>query len=189
MIALEAIWGPEAQQRVYRGLLQAMSYPGEVIDLSGPLERAPAILGVLAALVDNTTTLADPDGLLDADTRRKLEAPLATVEESAFVVADGNLPPGADFRPRVGDPYRPDLGATVLLRVEHVGGGPDSWTLTGPGIEETTRLRLGGLAPTWFDRRSEWVANFPMGVDFVICDSERIVALPRTTEIHEDSKR
>ncbi|MBK7326043.1 MAG: phosphonate C-P lyase system protein PhnH [Propionivibrio sp.] len=62
-----------------------------------------------------------------------------------------------------------------------IGTGSLSIALAGPGIEERLELCLSGLHPDWLARREDWVGAFPLGVDILFCDAQRIVALPRTT--------
>ena len=184
MIELPTTYKPLTQQRVYRSLLDAHSFPGRVIDLEGHLEDQPALLALLATLLDHTTTLYDAEGLVSGEELLRLEARRQCAEQADYVLFKSDLPPPADFVPRLGDVYQPHLGATLILQVDSVASGDDIYELTGPGIETTQRLALKGLHPKWFERRRGWVADYPMGVDLVLCDQTRIAALPRTTHIN-----
>lgn len=174
-----AAWEPLTQQWVFRRLLEAFSYPGRVASVARP-DHAPALPLILATLVDAQVTLADPQGLIAADDWRRLGARREAPEAAHFIVASGDLAPA--FAPAVGTLESPELGATVVLRVDSLGEG-SPLALSGPGIDGATRLAVGGLDPAWLARRAVWNAGFPMGVDVVLVDGTRLAVLPRTTRI------
>jgi alpha-D-ribose 1-methylphosphonate 5-triphosphate synthase subunit PhnH len=62
---VDPIWSAEAQQSIFRQLLRVSSLPGVVVDLTEVLGGQPAHIGMLATLLDGTTSLSDPDHLLD----------------------------------------------------------------------------------------------------------------------------
>jgi alpha-D-ribose 1-methylphosphonate 5-triphosphate synthase subunit PhnH len=178
MTKLDEIWTPSVHQAVYRRLLNALSYPGEVVDMG---ERAA--LSVLATLCDDATTLADPSGLLDRTIRDFLRCPDAPPERADFVLMSATQPPAPGFTPRLGELENPELGATLLLVGESVRRGQLKLLLKGPGVATQTELSVGGFHPAWFQRRAEWVENFPLGVDLILCDAKCVAALPRTTAL------
>lgn len=175
----ECIWQADVQQRVFRELVEAFSRPGEVRDLTPWLDGATAQRAVLATLMDGETTLADPHARLGAADWPLLQARRGTAEDARYVVADGRRAPG--FEPALGTLESPESGATLLIEVAAVGSGPLALELAGPGIAGRRELRLDGLHPDWLLRRADWTAGFPLGVDLLLADATRIVALPRTT--------
>lgn len=183
MIELPITFKPVTQQKVYRALLDAHSFPGRVIDLNDCLEDQPALLAVLSTLVDHTTTLFDAEGLVSSKDLLRLEAKRQCAEHADYVLYKADLPPPPDFVPRLGDVYQPHLGATLILLVDSLVSAGDIYDLAGPGIELTQRLTLRGLHKKWFERRQAWVADYPMGVDLVLCDRTHIAAIPRTTSV------
>lgn len=182
VLDVTGVWQPRMQQQLFRGLLEAFSYPGRIavcID-----QGIPAWLAVLAALVDGETTAADPQQLLSDAWWPKLEARRAAPEQAAFVLLDGSR--AQELRPRLGTLEAPEAGATLLLRVESLHGetgGELNLRLSGPGIRQQVALSVSGLHPAWISARNAWVANFPLGIEMVLCDENRFVALPRTTRI------
>jgi alpha-D-ribose 1-methylphosphonate 5-triphosphate synthase subunit PhnH len=96
-------------------------------------------------------------------------------------VADGHRAP--DFQPMLGSLESPEFGATVLVKIDCVGEGALTLELAGPGVDGRRTLCLAGLHPDWLTRRADWVGGFPLGVDLLLSDATRIVALPRTTRI------
>lgn len=167
-------WSPRRQQAVFRQLMRAFSFPGRIETLAGEA----ALTQTLATLVDSEVTLADPQQLIDTLTRERLQTRMATIECAQFIVADGGLPPA--FEPSLGTLESPELGATILLKVANLGEG-SAWQLAGPGIAASQSLAIAGLDPAWIERRRCWNEGFPLGVDLVLIDRSRIVALPRTT--------
>jgi len=44
-------------------------------------------------------------------------------------------------------------------------------------------VACSGLNPAWLSKRQEWNGAFPLGVDMILFDAARIIAIPRTTRI------
>lgn len=175
-------WAPQCQQGVFRQLLRAFSFPGRIETLAG----GAALTQTLATLVDGGATLADPQELVDALTRQRLQSRMAASEQAQFIVADGGRPP--DFEPHLGTLESPEQGATILLRVALLGEG-SAWQLSGPGIAASQQLDVFGLDPAWVERRRCWNEGFPRGVDLILVDDSRIAAWPRTTRITAQGDR
>lgn len=178
----DPIWEEAVQQQVFRALLSAMSRPGQVAALPEQGADHPPYLLILAALVDGTVCLADPDGLVEAAYWPLLETKRSDVSAADFVLlpAQGAVP--GDFQPQLGDLASPEKGATLILVVEHLGG--ESGTrllLSGPGVDPGRAFKVTGLHPSWLDRRQAWNRHFPLGVDLILADKERLAAIPRTT--------
>lgn len=177
----ERIWQADTQQRVFRELVEAFSRPGETRDLMPWLDGATAQRAGLAALMDGETTLADPHARFGAADWPLLQARREPPETARYVVADGRRAP--DFQPALGTLESPESGATLLIELTAVGSGPLALELAGPGIDGRRELRLDGLHSDWLLRRADWSAGFPLGVDMLLTDATRIVALPRTVRV------
>jgi alpha-D-ribose 1-methylphosphonate 5-triphosphate synthase subunit PhnH len=179
-----------AAQGCFRAVLNAMSRPGRIVELGVPA-TAPAGLSRAAASVAAT--------LADLDTPMWLGAGLDGRGIAAFVTSQCDAPlasqPGgaafalvqvADLLPLdrfgLGDEAYPDRSTTVIVEVAALGEGP-ALTLTGPGIQGSHSLAVGGLpggfVAAWRSQR----AAFPLGVDLVLCAGDRIAALPRSVDI------
>lgn len=178
----DSIWLAHVQQRVFRELVEAFSRPGDIREIGACVEGAVAQRAVLATLMDGEMTLADPHGQIAPADWPLLQAKPGASENARYVAADGSRAP--DFEPALGSLESPEFGATLLIEVGNLGQGETSLELAGPGIEGKRKLRLAGLHPDWLTRRAEWVDGFPLGVDLLLSDARRIVALPRTTRIH-----
>jgi alpha-D-ribose 1-methylphosphonate 5-triphosphate synthase subunit PhnH len=112
-----------------------------------------------------------------------LDCALCAAHDASFALFDGHTPPADDFHPQLGDIYRPDGGATIVLTAHGVGRGEVALSLHGPGISGRRGLQLAGVHARWFERRENWVAEFPMGIDLIVCDETCVTAFPRTTSI------
>ena len=177
----ERIWQADVQQRIFRELVEAFSRPGDVRDIGDSIDGAVAQRAVLATLMDGEMTLADPHGQITPADWPLLQAKSGTSENARYVVADGRRAP--NFEPALGSLESPEFGATVLIEVDSLSQRELSLELAGPGIEGSRKLLLSGLHPDWLTRRADWVSSFPLGVDLLLVDAQRIVALPRTTQI------
>ena len=170
-------WSSPRQQIVFRQLLSAFSFPGRIETLT----EGDALTQTLATLVDREATLADPQNLLNDLTSQRLQARMTWPERAQFIVADGSLSP--IFEPNLGTLESPEQGATILLKVAALESldKDTCWQLTGPGIATTQTLGIACLDPAWLVRRQAWNEGFPLGVDLILMDETRVVALPRTT--------
>jgi alpha-D-ribose 1-methylphosphonate 5-triphosphate synthase subunit PhnH len=173
-------------QRCFRAVLEAVARPGRIHRITGPAEP-PAPLGMAAAAVLLTLTDADTPVWLDAGPataswlRFHCGCPVTERLDAAdFVLATGAAPDLAALAQ--GTEEEPHRAATLVLEVATLAEGA-GFRLTGPGIEDTHRLRVDGLPPGFL---AAWAANragFPCGVDLLLCAGDRLAALPRTTRV------
>jgi alpha-D-ribose 1-methylphosphonate 5-triphosphate synthase subunit PhnH len=180
-MTIDPIWTPQTQQLVFRRLFNAMARPASLWQLQDLTEEAPAWKAVLATLVDGAVSLSDPDGLLDRHTRQLLQAPDSVPEKAGYILAHATNAPR--YEPFTGTLESPETGATCLLQVAHLGESGLCLHCQGPGIKDKQKLLVAGLAAEWLVKRRQWNQSFPLGVDFILADEERITALPRTTQI------
>ncbi|PPK51096.1 phosphonate C-P lyase system protein PhnH [Marinobacter persicus] len=176
-----SVWSPLYQQRAFRALMSAFSFPGRRQSL--PLcSDATGPTCIAAVLCDNEVSLADPDQLIDSADVRRLGIREAGVTNAGFIVADGSQAP--TFEPALGNLAEPEQGATIIIRVASLEDSNDfPLILQGPGIEDKQALSVNGLNREWLAERTRWNRNFPMGVDLILMDDTQVVALPRTTRI------
>lgn len=177
----DSVWSPLYQQRAFRALMTAFSFPGR----RQPLPLCSDATGptcIAAVLCDNEVSLADPDQLIQPADIRRLGIREASLESAGFIIADGSRAP--DFAPALGSLAEPEQGATIIVRVASLEGSNDfPLILEGPGIQDTQALAVSGLNSQWLAERARWNRNFPMGVDLILVDDTQVVALPRTTRI------
>lgn len=181
MLALDPIWMPDIQQTNFRSMLDAMARPGTCHRLGKTPSDGPAVLAVLATLLDAEVSLADPHKLLREDDWPMLQAVRVATELADYLVCDGGRIP--DITPKIGTLSSPEQSATLILVVRALGRGDTLLNLSGPGIEHTCSQRISGLNRQWLDIREDWICAFPLGVDLILADETQIVALPRTTRV------
>lgn len=177
-----SVWEPAVQQKAFRQLMNAFAFPGSLEKMLSEVQsRDNTVLRlILATLTDGEVTVADPHHLIDDQDWAKLETNKDAPEKARFIVARGDTAP--TFSPALGSLERPEMGATVILGVTHIGRG-QMLAMRGPGIQTVKEVACSGLNPEWLSKRSEWNGAFPLGVDMVLYDAARIIAIPRTTRI------
>ncbi len=175
-------------QGCFRALLDAMSRPGSVrrvpVEVRPPAPLAPAAAAVLLTLADSATPVwTDAGSDAAAWLAFHTGAPAAASPgEAAFVLACG-APPPLDALAQ-GTDEEPHRGATLVAQVATLEEGC-GWRLSGPGIAETRRLRVSGLADGFAARWAVNRAAFPRGVDLILCAGRDVAALARTTAVEE----
>jgi alpha-D-ribose 1-methylphosphonate 5-triphosphate synthase subunit PhnH len=186
-------------QRIFRGALQALSHPGEIVELTPeaaiPDQAQPSAAVLLLAL-------------LDADSRLWLSPTIATSDAAHWIVFHTNCklvdhPALADFAwaqsldemPALscfnqGTDEYPELSTTCLLNVaglEKESNTEPVITLQGPGILGINQLCFKAMKrPDLESLLSQCQTNylqFPKGVDIFLCGVNQIVGLPRTTKL------
>lgn len=170
-------WQAPRQQLAFRQLLDAFAYPGRLCELDCSTD---ALSLLLATLADGSVTLADPHTRISSDVWRRLGAREAAAEVSQFIVMPGGRMP--DFRPMLGSLENPEQGATVILLTDGFNRG-HTLHLSGPGIENQSRLCVSGVDPAWWTLRSQWNTAFPLGIDMILISGKQLAAIPRTTHI------
>jgi alpha-D-ribose 1-methylphosphonate 5-triphosphate synthase subunit PhnH len=178
-------------QRIFRGVLDAMSHPGRIVApavadaAAGPLH--PATEAVCLALVDFETPLwLDAAGRsADVIAHLRFHCGCPIVDEPAHarfavVVDPARMPELERFDPGT-DEY-PDRSATVIVQVGALSGGAGR-RLTGPGIQSEVRLDAPGLPEHFWASLRANHDRFPRGVDVLLTAGGRLAALPRTTRV------
>ena len=183
-------------QAIFRKTMDALAQPGTLQDLAVILEPPAPLTPELAAIA---LTLADHEAplWLDAALRSSREvvdylrfhtgaAIVSDPQDAAFaLISDAAAMPPLDAF-SIGIQEYPDRSTTlvIVLTTLETGHGLE---LSGPGIAETAQLHA---APLPSDFRAQWQANrslFPCGVDLILIAPGRIVGLPRSTIITEET--
>ena len=160
----------------FEAILWALARPGEIHVLP-----EPGLTPVALALVDSECTVyADT-----ADLRAVLTltgAELGAIDVADHVFLQTTAGSGADSLANLaaGDLLYPDKGATVCV-AGRIGAGA-SLRLSGPGIDGTRELAIGGLSDSFWRVRSA-LCRYPLGVEILVVEGERLVAIPRSTQI------
>lgn len=178
-------------QRIFRGVLAAISRPGTVQVLESvptPAPLNPASMAVCLALLDHDTPLwLDPAAAAGRGVPEHLRfhcgCPLAErPDRAAFaLVTEPSALPGLEAFARGSDEY-PERSTTLIVQVNGLESG-DGWRLRGPGIPAMARLGVQGLAESFPARWRTNHALHPRGVDLLLTCGNRIAALPRSVEL------
>jgi alpha-D-ribose 1-methylphosphonate 5-triphosphate synthase subunit PhnH len=177
-----SVWEPAVQQKAFRQLMNAFAFPGSIETMMPEVQdRDNTVLRlILATLTDGEVTVADPHHLIDDQDWPRLETNKEAPEKARFIVAHSDTAP--TFSPALGSLECPEMGATVILGVTHIGRG-QTFAMRGPGIQSVKEVACSGLNPVWLSKRSGWNGAFPMGVDMILFDASRVIGIPRTTQI------
>jgi alpha-D-ribose 1-methylphosphonate 5-triphosphate synthase subunit PhnH len=188
-VALPGFADPVGEaQSTFRAVLDAMARPGRLHEVGeGLVAPAPlhsATAAVLLTLVDNETPLwLDPpvaaarDWLAFHCGAVIVDAP----DKAAFALAL-SLPDLAMLP--AGSHEAPESSATLILQIATLGTGTP-YRLSGPGLREPTVLKSGGLPGNFVQAWRQNHAQYPRGVDVVLCAGTWVTALPRSVSIEE----
>lgn len=177
-------------QRLFRGVLDAFSHPGRIVELrdapAGPGPLSPASTAFLLTFADRETPVWLEAGLDTQAVRDFLRfhagAPIVDQREAATfaVITGSDADPFAGFA--IGTDTYPDRAATLVVEVPALDTGP-TYLWRGPGIDGEVRVALDGLGQDFWPA---WAANhalFPCGVDLVFASGSRLLALPRSVAV------
>jgi alpha-D-ribose 1-methylphosphonate 5-triphosphate synthase subunit PhnH len=201
-------------QSVFRNLLQAFSFPGRIVEISGTISRMDADLPLAPHLVLPALTLLDAETTFSvvsdqSDVHSKLLSRLTYARylppqeaDFLFVTANQDHILQALQDAREGTLEEPHRGSTIVLETGYLFSddpenethqespaawtpGDRKWELTGPGIPGRRILQAAGM-DGWNHRRTDRNREFPLGVDMVLVTPEgKLAALPRTSRISE----
>ena len=173
-------WRPEVQQLIYKKMLTAISYPGEVQSLAEVVGEGVVGLALLATLVDRATCFADPQNLVAPELRHFIESDEESVSVADYMVVNEELELPDSVKN--GTIYRPEDSATIIIITSSFARGTRCWTLTGPGIKESSTVWGNDHLQKWFGWREKFI-KYPQGIDLFICDGSSFISIPRTTKV------
>jgi len=175
-------------QAVFRDLLEAWARPGQIETLERDcaipegLNAASAQLAL--TLLDNDTPIWISPSLRSASKWIIFHTGCPVTErpeQASFVFADiSDLPALNQFN--LGDAMSPELGATLIIQIESLTGGP-VLTLDGPGIDGTVNLAPQGPDAAFWAERAKLAPRFPAGLDLILVADQALACIPRTTRI------
>jgi len=185
-----------AAQSTFRAIMDATARPGRIHHIAAqagtptPLMRATAALAL--TLFDHDTPIWLDDTIAaGGEVAQWLKfhtgAPLTDDPAAASfaLIGDGAALPALE-RFALGSADYPDRSTTLIVQVPSLGAGA-TFRLRGPGIDGETRLQATLQPADLFDRLAINAVLFPCGVDVVLVDDDRMVAIPRTTRLIEGS--
>lgn len=178
-------------QRIFRAVLDAMARPGSIhecgVDLAPPAPLAPATGALALALFDFEAPVWR-DATLGSDgigewLQFHCGCPLRDDVTAARFGLIGDPAGLADLeRFPLGSDERPEFGATLIVQVPALQGGPEL-VLRGPGIESARVMAVAGLPDGFAVERRLLRGLFPRGLDLVFVSGGSFLALPRSTTV------
>ena len=184
--------------RAFRSLLDAFARPGTIADLgslAADLDVDPTLIPVLA-LADLEVVVAvidDPDRADEiASLLRRSTAARITDEpsEADMVLVTGDVAAAEIALVRRGDAAHPELGAHLILRVDHLGdvatSGPDcrEIRISGPGARMGRIVAVAGFDPAIVAALQRANADHPAGFDTWLVDGAgNVIGIPRSNRV------
>jgi alpha-D-ribose 1-methylphosphonate 5-triphosphate synthase subunit PhnH len=176
-------------QQVFRQVLDAMAHPGSVQTLKYLPQAAP---GLSPAATAACLTLADFEtplwlGGSAAAARSYLVfhcgSPITQQQDHAAFAVAGSARDLDGFEGfNLGSEENPESAATLIVEVTELREGTGA-TLAGPGIRDHAKLRIDGVAASFWQLVANNHALFPRGIDLILTCGERIAALPRSVRV------
>lgn len=185
-------------QKTFRAVLTALSRPGTIV----PAPVLPA-----APQPVYQSTVAAGLTLLDLDTPLWLDRPARSDKTAALfrfhcgcplvddpsqaafgLVSSGKDLPDLTLFP-IGTAEYPDRSATVLIQVEALASAESAEsgvTLSGPGIKDRHRIKVTGLADSFWKFWRDNGRLFPRGLDALLVSPVSFCGLPRTVRAEEE---
>lgn len=173
----------------FRTLLKAMSRPGTVERLPRPgAGDGPdsLLLSLARCLMDHEVTHCVPAAYADLGTllARDLGSRPVREELADFLIFPDGESNGSLALAKRGSLEYPDQGATVLYLVEELREIGGTVSLNGPGIPDTARPLIRGVASEELALLREVNAEFPLGVDAIFLDNGGcLMCIPRSTRM------
>ncbi|MEC0231804.1 phosphonate C-P lyase system protein PhnH [Paenibacillus alba] len=189
-------------QRAYRKLVDSLSRPGIVSDLTEEAGKLETGNGCLPATWIMAEMLLDTEVSFKVFSERETQvtqwfkqtsyAREAEVGEADYIFVLRDAQPDdllqALQAAKIGDLRDPHFSATLIIETDSLYGGT-KLRLSGPGIQSfsSAEMLLGG---NWMDARAERNAEYPLGLDCILVDaSHRLLALPRTTQVQVEEDK
>lgn len=182
-------------QSMYRSVLDSMSKPGRVNNISEELNRVDTYADIPKEIMGMAYLLLNTESsfYIQSDEKQsyiKLHTYARPVEwtEADYVFVDKSEISEEDMIKVVDEVKRGDLedphrGATIIIKTDELTEG-QRYRITGPGIKGYHEMSLGGMTDDFVQARSRANYEYPMGVDMIVIDREgKLMALPRTTKI------
>lgn len=177
-------------QAVFRELVQATSYVGEIGSLA--VNKKEEGLYLLAAtLLDQEVRFATA-GLAPKELDRisSLRGQAVSIEEADYLFLQLPLTDACYqqlAKVKLGDLIDPQKSATLCIACETLFGNQEV-TMTGPGILGEKQVLLAEELLPFLGLRKLLNSEYPLGIDLFFCDQAgNLLALPRTTQTKEET--
>ncbi|MGO4494900.1 phosphonate C-P lyase system protein PhnH [Paenibacillus sp. 2RAB27] len=184
-------------QTAYRHVIDVMSRPGTIADLSEEAGKLNQTLECLAATSILAHMLLDTEVTFKVVSERESKmahllsqltyAKEAELEKADFIFILLDAAPGSLLQAleaaKIGDLQDPHRSATIIIETTSLLAQEIKVRMTGPGIQAETKIEIA-MNEDWLDIRTQRNSEYPLGIDLIfVDDSHHIWALPRTTQI------
>ncbi|WP_432464652.1 phosphonate C-P lyase system protein PhnH [Agarivorans sp. QJM3NY_33] len=179
-------------QHCFRQILKAFSEPGSRVSLNkhrGFAPLNPAASQVIMSLCDQHTglylspELAKPTDLAHAVANLAFHNGVqrTTLQQADFVVINSTQTIDL-MQCKAGSDMSPEHSAMLLVQTEDLDSGP-RFRLSGPGIQHPIIRQFGELGASLLDYLSKPSHHYPLGLEFVFCHQQSLLAISRTTQL------
>lgn len=202
----------DESQQVFRTVLKCMSEPGTIRTIQPrpesdetqheKLNQAnsnntesvpifPSLWAIAQALLDSDASVFIGTQLLSQALVQSLgfytDATVTAEREGAdfalMTLADWTSSSGFS----IGTWEQPQQSCTMIIQVPELSNA-QQLLLSGPGIKESCWISIAGLSTEQQVMLQSNHALYPRGLDFIFCSHERIMCIPRSTQIQINSK-
>lgn len=160
----------------FDALMWALARPGRVQPLP-----FPGLLALAESLLDRECSFFCSDEGLKSDIAR-IGAHAVALPQAEYVFAsiDDHAEVSALSAMLCGNLLYPDASATIFAQAQ-IGSGT-RLRLTGPGVNGSVDISIGGVHPDFWALRAEAI-RYPLGWDIYLADGESLIGIPRSTKI------
>lgn len=186
----------ERDQKTFRTLVDAMSYPGRIRKLESyetyKTKLFSQTVGIVLCLVDPEVSfhIYEDTGRDGEEVLIRTNSKVEQVQNADYIIIGldhhDSIPHVLD-QAKLGDLVSPDESATLIIEIEDLESGEEDRTRwTGPGIDGSIEVIVSGMK-TWIQTRNDLTRDFPLGLDIILVDRKaNITCLPRTTQVEVD---
>jgi alpha-D-ribose 1-methylphosphonate 5-triphosphate synthase subunit PhnH len=185
-------------QKVFRSILDSMARPGKINVIepfplhfaANEIDFAPFILGIASTLLDIEVGFHVVDSnlaKLSADVAFHTNSRAVSIQEADYIFMTSGDDPLKLRNAKRGNLDYPDSGAMVIMVVdslqEKTPAGNNSGLalrLKGPGILNEKVIFVSGIAESLLQMIHDLNSEFPLGIDLILVNQERIMCLPRS---------
>lgn len=160
----------------FDALMWALARPGRLQSLP-----FPGLLALAESLLDRECSFFCSDARLKAEIAGT-GANAVALHQAEYVFAP--IAEHADISPLSamlsGNLLYPDASATIFAEAQ-IGSGT-RLRLTGPGVNGSIDIAIGGVHPDFWALRAEAI-RYPLGWDIYLTDGANLIGIPRSTKI------
>lgn len=177
-------------QDIFRKLLSSMSEPGLISQTDvihyHPSDLHPATYGIALSLFDQGTKIKlapslDHTRIITSLRFHNSVQTVTSYKQAGFVLCNEDDRPELSLLNKGNESY-PDQSCTLIIQSQSFNKGI-IYRATGPGIENSRKIRCSALNGTLVHQRDKLLSRFPLGIDIIFTCGNDFFCLPRTTRL------